>query len=93
MFMPVLCFRYYIHAYINYLLSDKSEGDSDGANCFFGIVEIRKHDICKSGAELRDRVSEVLRHIGAKQEWYDADLHIYGDFRKKADEALRRINS
>ena len=42
MFMPLACFRYYIHAYLDYLLSDKSEGDSDGASCFFGLIEFRE---------------------------------------------------
>lgn len=93
MFMPVLCFRYYIHAYIDYLLSDKSEGDSDGASCFFGIIEGRKNDICTSGDQLRDRISEVLHYIGARQEWYSADLDIYGNFMKKSAKVLSLINS
>ena len=93
MFMPVLCFRYYIHAYIDYLLSDKSEGDSNGASCFFGIIEVRKNDICTSGDQLRDRISEVLHYIGARQEWYSADLDIYGNFMEKSAKVLSLINS
>jgi hypothetical protein len=68
MFMPVLCFRYYVHAYMNYLLSDKSGGDCDGASCFFGLIEVRKDDICTSADKLRNRISEVLHYIGARQE-------------------------
>ena len=91
MFMPLPCFQYYVHAYIDYLLSEKSKGDSDGANCFFGIVEIRKTDICASGEELCLRVSELLHHIDKKQDWYNANPEIYGDFSAKANEALNLI--
>ena len=91
MFMPLVCFRYYIHAYVDYLLSDKSEGDSDGASCFFGLIEFRKDDVCISGDKLRNRVSEVLRHIRVRQKWYDADPDIYGDFAKRSDEILSLI--
>ena len=93
MFMPVLCFRYYIHAYMNYLLSDKSKGDCDGASCFFGLIEVRKDDICTSEDKLRNRISEVLQHIGARQEWYDADLDIYGNFSMRSSKALSLINN
>ena len=93
MFMPLACFEYYIHAYMDYLLSDKSAGDSDGANCFFGIVECRSHDICGGGDVLRRRVVEVLDRLRTRQPWYDATPEIYGDFAVMADEAMKLIES
>ena len=91
MFMPLPCFRYYVRAYIDYLLSDASKDDSDAANCFFGIVEFRRDDILTSGDELRGLILDVLRHIGAGQEWYDADRGIYGDFADRAEAAKKLI--
>ena len=93
MFMPLVCFRYYIHAYIDYLMSEKSAGDSDGASCFFGLVEFRKDDIKASARDLQQRVAETLRHIAARQKWYDADEFIYGDFADRAIEALKQIEN
>jgi len=92
MFMPVNCFRYYVHSYIDYLLSDLSKGNSDGANCFFGIVEIRNEDIKSSSQELRDRIREVLQHLGARQNWFEALPEVYGDFRKRSEECLNMID-
>lgn len=83
-FMPVPCFRYYIHAYMNYLLSNESRGDYNAASCFFIVVESRKEDICSSGDQLKARVCEVLSHIGARQKWYDADICFYDNFAKKS---------
>ena len=92
MFMPVLCFHYYIHAYIDYLLSDKSRGDSDGASGFFGLVECREDDIRTSDGKLQNRICEALKHIGARQEWYDADLDIYGDFKVRSEKVLSLVS-
>jgi hypothetical protein len=64
MFMPVTCFYFYAHAYIDYLMSDRSEGDSDGASCFFGIVEVRKHELLRGPPELRERIRTLLRRLG-----------------------------
>ena len=89
--MPLACFKYYVHAYVNYLLSDKSAGDSDGANCFFVIVELRHRDICGGGHELQRCVVEVLERLRAKQLWYDATPEIYGDFTEMADKAIKVI--
>lgn len=91
MFMPLACFRYYLHAYIDYLLSEKSVGDSDGANCFFGLVECRTDDINGTGEILQRRVRDVLTRLRNSQQWYDAEPEVYGDFKARADAALRLI--
>lgn len=91
MFMPTLCFRYYVRAYINYLLSPKSEGDSDGANCFFGLVEIRAEDVSTSDQSLRQDIAEVLLRLSDQQQWFDAEINIYGSFPKRAQTCLDLI--
>jgi hypothetical protein len=90
MFMPRACFLFYIHAYIDYLLSDVSRGDADGANCFFSLVESRANDI-RGNAAVHSTVERVLRHLATRQEWYDADPAIYGDFGERAVADLQRL--
>jgi hypothetical protein len=82
MFMPTACFPFYAIAYSDYLLSEDSKGDCDGASCFFGLAEVRAAEIRSEG---------VLRHLAARQVWYDADPTIYGDFAKRAEKALSLI--
>ena len=91
MFMPTACFRYYIHAYIGYLMSKESEHDSDGASCFFGLVEHRHKEITTFDDSEQARMSAVLDHLGVSQEWFDADKSIYGDFQERADESRKLL--
>ena len=92
MFMPKPCFCFYVQAYINYLFSEHSKGDSDAAHAFFGIVRIRKDDIRSGPQILRRRIRELLLHLGANQSWYEALIEIDGDFRAMTEEALTLIS-
>jgi len=91
MFMPKVCFRYYLHAYMSYLLSPSSSCDSGGACSFFGLVECRLVDIQSSDSGLVGRVLEVLHRLRENQEFYGADKKIYGSFTKKADTCLLKV--
>jgi hypothetical protein len=93
MFMPLPCFRYYLLAYTHYLLSASSRGDSDGANCFFGIVEIRKNDIRASSERVLREVTQTLEKLANYQGWYNATEHVYGIFRDRASACLKLIQS
>lgn len=90
-FMPFGCFQFYLEAYIRYILSDASKGDSDGASCFFGVVECRCSDILRLPAETKARVRLVLDRLAQGQDYYDAPIDIYGCFDKRAEEAKSRI--
>jgi hypothetical protein len=90
MWMPSACFPFYAGAYIQYLLSDDSKGDSDGANCLFGLVEFRSPEI-RANTPLTAMVAEALRHVATRQTWYDADESIYGDFAERSRTALTHI--
>ena len=91
MFMPLPCFRYYVLAYTNYLLSEQSKGDSDGASCFFGLVECRKDDIRSSSEQLVAQIIITLKNLHENQEWYDADENIYGNFKDRSINCLKQI--
>ncbi len=91
MFMPVACFFFYAHAYIDYLVSDQSEGDADGASSLFGLVEVRKGDILRAPPYLRERIRALLQRLANRQAWYDAEPQIYGDFKVKSEAYLSTI--
>ncbi len=92
MFMPAICFRYYLPAYLRYLMSDASQGDSDGASCVFGLVDHRLDDIV-GDAKLLHNVVRTIAHVRDRQSWYDADKSIYGSFKRKALRILRKLQS
>jgi hypothetical protein len=93
MFMPAACFRFYVHAYMDYLMSPESNGDSDGANCFFGVVEQRCKDIKAAGEAMTQSVAEVLAGLAANQERFDAPPDVYGDFGLRTARCQQMINS
>ena len=91
MFMPAICFRYYLPAYLAYLTSDKASGDSDGASCLFGLIDHRFDELSVDPSLLR-QAAETIAYVGERQEWYDADAEIYGSFEQKANRLLRRFS-
>jgi len=92
MFMPEACFPFYSGAYMAYLMSQQSEGDSDGASCFFGLVEIRAAEIAARRG-LNAAVLRTLEHLAEQQAFYDADIESYGCFAKRAESARRELKN
>lgn len=90
MFMPQACFPFYARAYMAYLRSDASKGDSDGANCFFGLAEFRAEQI-KSDPSLLSDFAHCLDHLAKRQDYYEADVDIYGSFADRAARAKRNL--
>jgi hypothetical protein len=92
MFMPRACFVYYIHAYVDYLMSEASKDDSDGANCFFGLVEYRAEDVVVD-ATVVAAVIACLAHLAERQTWYDASPALYGNFAERARQAVAGLRA
>lgn len=84
LFMPIPCFRFYICSYMRYLQSPESEGDSDGANAFFGVVQERWQDTPPDDPAFKEQLVAVLWRLASKQAWYDAEVGIYGSFSERA---------
>ena len=92
-FMPLRCFRYYVHSYMDYLLSNESEEDSDGASAFFVLVKLRALDLTADAEDvaLAQAIAKTLKHLAENQRWYDANVDIYGSFPERAKECLSLI--
>jgi hypothetical protein len=87
MFMPVACFPYYMHAYLDYLESEASRGNAGAAASLFGLVEVRHEDFAAADDSLQHRVLAVLDRLVQRQQWYGADPEIWGDFAARAEGA------
>ena len=93
MFMPLACLSFYARAYVDYLTSEEAKGDSDGAHCFLGLIEIRMEDVANSGREFALLIIETLDQLGKTQVWYDADESIYGSFNRRAEKLIGKLRS
>lgn len=82
-------FIFYLRAYINYLNGPSSEGDSDAASCFIGVIRSQiTHDHEWFDGIWTD-VKAVLDRIAVKQSWYDAPADIYGSFERRSKKLLK----
>ncbi|MCX6924589.1 MAG: hypothetical protein NT154_15445 [Verrucomicrobia bacterium] len=93
MWMPLPCFQYYILAYTNYLLSESSHGDADGASCFLRLVEFRKEDIRGSSELVIGEIAKTLEKLKGGQGWYGATEEIDGSFQDRALLCLKLIGA
>lgn len=91
LYMPEKPFVYYVRAFIFYLESEKSRGDSDAANCFLGLVD---HYLEMDPLWLKSswgKIRPLLDKIAIEQvAFYDACPDIYGDFQRKVERMLAK---
>ena len=88
MFMPSIPFRYYVHAYINYLLGDQSKGDDAGASSFLRLIGYKQEFDQADLLAVWSRVKETIEHIRKNSEWFDWDESIYGNLEERTTQLL-----
>jgi hypothetical protein len=86
LFAPRKVFQYYVLAFARYVLSEKAVGDSDSASSFFTLLKAREKRDSGSVKEIFDSLLKTVNFIANNQEYYDADISIYGDFKERAQE-------
>ena len=79
--MPPSAFNFYAPALVEYLNSGNAAGDSDGASSFLRMfiwmLKTNREVISKESGHL---LFETSFEISQKQDFYDADIDIYGKF-------------
>jgi len=90
--MPMKPFKFYLRAFMDYLDSEESEGDSDGASCFISLISQKLGTESDYLTELWPRIEESLEAIKSKQDWYQADEDIYGDFTRRVAKVYKKAN-
>lgn len=84
LFAPRRVFQYYVHAFIGYLLSQEAKGDSDAASPFLSLLEAREKRDPGSVAAIYSALSNALEFVASRQDYFDADPNIYGNFSERA---------
>ncbi|WP_339133400.1 MAG: hypothetical protein WGN25_12670 [Candidatus Electrothrix sp. GW3-4] len=82
-FMPAVPFQYYIFSFAHYIQSDLSENDADGASCYLLLIEEKLKNEPETILSVIGELISSVRYVASNQSYYDADIDIYGDFRKK----------
>lgn len=85
LFSPRCVFQYYVHAFAKFVMSQKAIGDPDSASPFLSLLEAREKRDPGSVKDIYKSLSETVEFVASHQEYFDADVNIYGDFRELAD--------
>jgi len=81
MSMPKPVFNYYAPALASYLSSRFAAGDSDGASSFMHmLIWVLRKQRNVLDLETESLLVETANNIACKQEFYEADIDIYGRF-------------
>jgi hypothetical protein len=93
-FSPAPIFNYYVFAFAAAVLSPESRAQSDLASCFLRLIRERAAEAPAALAKVWARLHPVVVAVAVRQEFYDADVDIYGSFPVIKDEveaAMRHI--
>jgi len=90
LFSPRVVFQFYIQAFVNYIMSEKAKGDSDSASSFIHLLLSREEKDPGSVKNIYQSLAETIDFIENNQEYYKADLGIYGNFADLCKEIKRR---
>lgn len=75
-YVPKYPFKYYLRAYIYYLGSQKSQGDSDGASCFLNLIRSQVKNRYEWLEDSWDSIERVLFRLSSDQVFFDASEKI-----------------
>ena len=91
--MPRAVFNFYAPALVEYLKSEKSKGDSDGASSFLHMfLSILKANTEIISEETKKLFLDTSASIAQNQRFYDADIDIYGRFSELFEEIKALID-
>ena len=92
LFAPRPVFQYYVFAFVRFLMSESGEGESDAASPFLSLLLERENKDPGSASEIYFELSEAVDFVASHQDYFDADVDIYGSFDERA-ERIRRACS
>ncbi len=93
LFSPRPVFQYYVFAFAKYVTSEAAKGDSSSASPFLSLLEEREKEDPGSVAEIYDSLSDVVDFVASHQEYFDANIDIYGNFKERAERIRRSCNA
>ncbi|MDR3232623.1 MAG: hypothetical protein LBT46_02965 [Planctomycetaceae bacterium] len=93
MWMPPTPFRYYICSYINYLLGNKSENDTDAASCFIALVKHKLKCERENILAVWNQVEETLKYICLHAQWFNWNESIYGNLEMEIAATFQALNT
>lgn len=79
-FAPWEVFSYYIFWFADFLTSDESKEEADSASCFLDLVLEKARAEPEKFRELYPRLEPAVVVVAGRQDFYDAEVELYGLF-------------
>jgi len=92
MWMGAVAFRYYVHAFIRYIQSQESNGDSDAINCFVSLLEFRWENEPEELRPIFSELTAACRYILEDYKRFDVNAEIYGDLRLRFKDLIQQFS-
>lgn len=92
-YMPDICRRYYVVAFANYLLSEKSHDDSDAATCYVSLVDEFATLFSQCDPASKATLMEALSRVESELNWYGVDVESYGGVVVRIANCKANLNS
>ena len=93
LWMGPVGFQFYLAAYINYLLSPASAGDSDGINCFTGLLEFRTQQDSAALIPIQEVVTKACHKLVKDFAKFEANPDFYGPLSSRLELVAKRIST
>jgi len=88
--MPSIAFNYYAPVFAKYVLSKNAKGDSDGASSFLHMaIELIQANRSLATKNTEQALIAAAKNVAMRQDYYDADVDIYGDFSDLYDQIIQ----
>jgi len=94
-FAPTKVFNYYAFCFRQLLMSPESRGEFSMASSFLGLTLIHAQKDPSALTPVWNELIEAVRFVASNQEFYDADVDIFGSFeelRIQIETAYERSN-
>ncbi len=90
--MPATAFNFYAPALADYITSERASGDSDGASSFLHLVVwMFKARRAIMAPDIERLLVSASERISANQQFYEADVDIYGRFSDLYEDIQRLV--
>ena len=84
-------FDFYYECYESYILSFSAKEDSDGASAFLDAVfDFLQAEWLEIDQKKTIKMIEAARYVSERQNFFEADIEIYGDFKERFRERINK---
>jgi hypothetical protein len=91
MFMGPVAFRFYVPAFISYIRSNHSTGDSDAVSCFQGLIQFWVDHYGPEVTPVAGMLASACQYILDSYQKFEIPTEIYGDLRERIVSLLSQL--